>query len=162
YILTGPISSVTAGQYIVGLGLDLLKLIGGVTVPEANAKFIKNWGSVVIACLVTLYFYYQNLRGIHESSSRALSIMKVTAAVGAIMLLWCGVTLVVRLASPKPEERARVNPVPSVEPRLVPRINHTVDPPHEVDPMGFLAGTGFARKLRGEPVLLTDEKGNPV
>src|SRR5437763_1363178 len=54
YILTGPISSVTAGQYIIGLVIDLLTQYGGVRVaPEATTLW-KNWGSVVLACLVTL------------------------------------------------------------------------------------------------------------
>src|SRR3954453_7001836 len=34
YILTGPISSVSAGQYLMGLGFDLLKEIAGVEVPK--------------------------------------------------------------------------------------------------------------------------------
>src|SRR5205809_5394115 len=44
YILTGPISSVTAGQYLIGLLLDLIKLAN----PEFNTdasgvKLLKNW-----------------------------------------------------------------------------------------------------------------------
>ena len=33
---------------------------------------IKSWGSVAIACAVTVYFLHQNLIGIHESSGKAL------------------------------------------------------------------------------------------
>src|SRR4051794_2645525 len=64
YILTGPISSVTAGQYVIGFVLDLLSDYGGVIiVPEAKTLW-KNWGAVVLSCSVTVYFFYQNLRGI--------------------------------------------------------------------------------------------------
>src|SRR5262249_30430786 len=75
----------------------------------------------------------------------------VTAVMGAIVLLWCLVSLAVKGAT---------NPLPSPEPRLVPRMNHTIDPPHQIDPMGFLAGTDLARQLQGVPVL--DEEGNQV
>src|SRR5262245_37650718 len=79
YILTGPISSVTAGQYVMGLGIDLLNLLlsgadeaGAAALaidPNAShVKLIKNWGAVALACAVTLYFFRENLRGIHESS----------------------------------------------------------------------------------------------
>jgi amino acid transporter/nucleotide-binding universal stress UspA family protein len=101
YILTGPTSGVAAGQYIMGLGFQILKL----TLPQvygnlglANDDFRKalgNWGSVVIACLVTLYFFRQNLLGIHESSDKALKIMVATTIMAVIMLAWCGLTLVV-------------------------------------------------------------------
>src|SRR5947209_20416789 len=52
YVLTGPISSVTAGQYIMGLGIDLLNTLGHAGInPDATAtKLIKNWGSVLLAC----------------------------------------------------------------------------------------------------------------
>ncbi|HYV37804.1 MAG TPA: amino acid permease, partial [Gemmataceae bacterium] len=81
YILTGPTSGVAAGQYIMGLGFQILKLTNpqvfsdlGFTDDE-HRKSVANWGSVVIACLVTFYFFRQNLLGIHESSDKALKIM---------------------------------------------------------------------------------------
>src|SRR2546421_3142084 len=68
YVLTGPISGVSAGQYIVGLILDLLSQQFNVAISPDTAEHIKNWGSVAIACAATLYFFRQNLLGIHESS----------------------------------------------------------------------------------------------
>src|SRR5437870_3934643 len=48
YVLTGPISSVSAGQYIFGLLLELAKYLNHeqpiVDVP--TAKFVMQWGSV--------------------------------------------------------------------------------------------------------------------
>ena len=55
-----------------------------------------NWGSVVIACLITLYFFRQNLIGIHESSDKAMKIMIATTIMAVVMLVWCGITLVVQ------------------------------------------------------------------
>src|SRR5262245_35973146 len=74
YILTGPISGVSAGQYIVGLGLEALTRYGGVHLDEGTRLAIKSWGSVLIACAITLYFFRENLIGIHESSDKALKI----------------------------------------------------------------------------------------
>src|SRR4029077_10726885 len=75
YILTGPISGVSAGQYIMGLLLEMLSRLAGVEVGPLHAKQIKNWGAVLIAVAITLYFFRQNLKGIHESSEKAMKIM---------------------------------------------------------------------------------------
>src|SRR5438067_13292552 len=54
YVLTGPISGVSAGQYIVGLLNDLLHRFGsGLTLPvNATAAFV--------AVLITVYFWRRN------------------------------------------------------------------------------------------------------
>jgi amino acid transporter/nucleotide-binding universal stress UspA family protein len=102
YILTGPTSGVAAGQYIMGLCFQTLKL----TMPGIYAelgfidddyrKTIGNWGAVAIACAVTLYFFRQNLLGIHESSDKALKIMVATTIMAVVILGWCGLTLIVK------------------------------------------------------------------
>jgi len=102
YILTGPTSGVAAGQYIMGLGFQCLKLANPTVYYElgladdALRKSLGNWGAVVIACLVTLYFFRQNLLGIHESSDKALKIMVATTIMAVVMLVWCGLTLIVQ------------------------------------------------------------------
>src|ERR1700683_4889463 len=79
YILTGPTSGVSAGQYIMGLALDSLAILNPALAPNPEtADFIRRWGAVLIAIAVTLYFYRENLRGIHESSDKALKIMVAT------------------------------------------------------------------------------------
>src|SRR5947209_3974815 len=75
YMLTGPTSGVSAGQYIMGLILLLIQQATGVTFgtdPGQPGEVIQRWGSVVLAAAITLYFLRQNLIGIHESSSKAL------------------------------------------------------------------------------------------
>src|SRR5512135_3007790 len=67
YILTGPISGVSAGQYIVGL-------IGELFHVNLSAERMEI-ASAAIAIVITLYFWRVNTRGIHESSDRALKIM---------------------------------------------------------------------------------------
>ncbi|MGA2797371.1 MAG: amino acid permease [Thermoguttaceae bacterium] len=117
YILTGPTSAVSAGQYIVGLLLDTLRIINpDLQFSPDAADAVRRWGSVVIACLITLYFFRQNLLGIHESSGKALKIMYATTVMAAVMLIWCGATLIVR---------GPVNKVP-MTPDLTPKVQYEV------------------------------------
>ena len=139
YILTGPISGVSAGQYIVGLGLEACTDYLHIHIPPELQHDIKSWGAVVIACLTTLYFFRQNILGIHESSDKALKIMIATTIMGLVILVWSGVTLAVK---------GPVNPVPSWRPDLslkttisesgqtVPKMNLVTG--RQEDPLGFL------------------------
>src|SRR5450756_1651848 len=70
YILTGPISGVSAGQYVIGLIGELLGVTVGTTTMEL--------GSAAIAIAITIYFWRVNIKGIHESSDKALKIMGAT------------------------------------------------------------------------------------
>ena len=90
YVLTGPISGVSAGRYIAGLVNDLLTR-GAYTgrVPEGET-------AAVIAVLITIYFWWRNTRGIHESSDDALRIMQVTTVMVVVLIAWCTLTLVQR------------------------------------------------------------------
>ncbi len=102
YVLTGPTSGVSAGNYLMGLLFQILKIIwpnGYESLGLSNSDALKqytSWGSVVLAVLVTLYFFRQNLLGIHESSDKALKIMVATTIMAVIMIGWCLVTLAVR------------------------------------------------------------------
>lgn len=100
YILTGPISGVSAGQYIMGLLVQAMRLF----VPQLHESLgvtnemedeVRRWGSVLLAIGVTLYFYRQNVLGIHESSDKALKIMVAATIMAVIMIAWCVVTLLV-------------------------------------------------------------------
>src|SRR5262245_36695584 len=116
YVLTGPISGVSAGQYIVNLILETYTRATGAVISETAHSAITNWGSVAIACLATLYFLRQNLLGIHESSGKALKIMIATTIMAVIMLQLSGITLVERSVHPNPAHP--MNPVPSWQPDL--------------------------------------------
>ncbi|HEV2177894.1 MAG TPA: APC family permease [Terriglobia bacterium] len=89
YILTGPISGVAAGQYLVGFLNELLHYA------RLNINLPLNSTSAVFAALVTLYFWWQNIKGIPESSDKALKIMKVTTVMVLLMLGWCSYTVYV-------------------------------------------------------------------
>jgi hypothetical protein len=97
YILTGPISAVAAGQYIVGLFVDTLNLInahhGKPPIDVSRFQTTINLVTVGIALLTTVYFWRLNIKGVHESSDKALQIMKLTTIMAVIIIIWSAITL---------------------------------------------------------------------
>lgn len=90
YILTGPISVVSAGVYLGHLLNELSDMTRqGIHI---DPKFF----AAVFGVLVTGYFWWSNTKGIHESSTKALRIMQVTTVMVAILLVWCPLTLLIR------------------------------------------------------------------
>jgi amino acid transporter len=96
YVLTGPISGVSAGAYIVGLANDLLARAHVAAQLPAGAT------AALIAILITIYFWWRNTKGIHESSDDALKIMQVTTVMVVILIAWCAITLAHRGGSLPP------------------------------------------------------------
>jgi amino acid transporter len=135
YVLTGPISSVSAGQYIMGLALESISHLSGMTVSPESRDWWKSVGSVVIACAITIYFYRLNIVGIHESSDKALKIMIATAIMGVTILGWSALTLV--MEGPR-------NTV-TFQPTFVPKENPATG--QMESPLGFLEGTSFGDQL---------------
>jgi len=142
YILTGPISGVSAGQYVMGLGIDLFEYANQIMMHDATFKVaqtirdpITNWGAVVIACGATLYFFWENIKGIHESSDKAVKIMKATTVMAVVILIWCGLTLATKGAA---------NKVPLL-PDLRPHMNYNTN--QMESPLGFLEGTRLQSDL---------------
>ena len=43
--------------------------------------------------LITIYFWWANVKGVHESSGKALRIMQITTVMVVILLIWCPLTL---------------------------------------------------------------------
>jgi amino acid transporter len=96
YVLTGPISIVAAGQYLVGLLNELL------TYAHMPQHFPVNGTAATFAVIVSVYFWWQNIKGIPESSDKSLKIMKVTTIMVVTLLAWCGYTAWVRHLSLPP------------------------------------------------------------
>src|ERR1051326_4763945 len=65
YVLTGPISSVSAGQYLGRLLIDVGTLLH-LPVPADAAEFAAQF-AIFFAILVTMYFWWSNIKGLHES-----------------------------------------------------------------------------------------------
>src|ERR1051325_3186203 len=120
YILTGPISGVSAGLYLTGLINELLGAshTGWMLPMNATAAFF--------AVIVTVYFWWENIKGIPESSEKALRIMYITTVMVVIMIAWCGYTLLVR--------GGQVPPFPSLS-------TITYSKPPDLDALGWLRYT---------------------
>jgi len=90
YVLTGPISAVSAGQYFGRLINEISEMLNvGMTVPPD--PFAAVFGAAVI-----VYFWRSNIRGIHESSTKALRIVQITTVMVGMFLVWCVLTLLMR------------------------------------------------------------------
>jgi amino acid transporter len=104
YILTGPISGVSAGQYITGLMNELLNVANNSHwLPPAlmdahNNPFQFNLDhtSAVFAAAVTIYYWWQNIKGIEESSDKALRVMQITTIMVVVLFIWGAYSVMVR------------------------------------------------------------------
>ncbi len=90
YILTGPISIVTAGQYLGHLINELSELM------HIDFQLAPNSFSAYFGIVITIYFWWSNVKGIHESSGKALRIMQITTVMVVAFLIWCPITLLIR------------------------------------------------------------------
>src|SRR5438067_512340 len=90
YVLTGPISSVSAGQYLGRLVNETSELL------HLSFRLSPEQFAVFFGIAVTLYFWWYNIKGLHESSTKALRIMQVTTLMIVMFLLWCLLTLLTR------------------------------------------------------------------
>src|SRR6266496_3631546 len=136
YILTGPISGVSAGQYIAGLINDVfITMDTHGWIPRAVHSIFNgtpqvpvNGTSVVFALAVTLYFWWQNTKGIEESSEKALRVMQITTVMAVLLLGWSAITLL--------KQGFQSVPLPT------PGNLH-----FSPESLGFLHGTSFATDL---------------
>src|SRR6266478_3310910 len=87
YILTGPISVVSAGQYLGALLNEISTML------HQSYHIDVNLFAAGAGILITLYFWWENIKGVHESSGKALRIMQITSVMVGILLIWCPLTL---------------------------------------------------------------------
>jgi amino acid transporter len=119
YVLTGPISAVSAGQYLAGFIKDM-----GVYL-HRPLNFSDDHFAAGLAIIVVVYFWWKNTQGMHESSQKALQIMAITTVMVVILLIWCAITV---LRSPI---------------QLPPNPLHAGVIPLNKDSLGWLNGTWF-------------------
>jgi amino acid transporter len=120
YVLTGPISAVSAGQYLSGFIKDI-----GVYL-HRPLNFSDDHFAAGLAVIVVIYFWWKNTQGIHESSQKALQIMVITTVMVVILLLWCTITVL----------RAPI--------QLPPNPLHAGVVPLNKESLGWLNGTWFS------------------
>jgi len=87
YVLTGPISAVSAGQYLAGFIEDIGNYL------HHPMTFSEDHFAAVFAVVIVLYFWWKNVQGIHESSEKALQIMAITTVMVVILIGWCTITV---------------------------------------------------------------------
>ena len=83
YILTGPISGVSAGQYLRRAHQRNLR------VRPSISSFRRASAPRCFAIIVTAYFWWYNIKGVHESSQKAMRIMQITTVMVVILIVWC-------------------------------------------------------------------------
>ena len=88
YVLTGPISAVSAGQYLAGFIVETSRHFG-----HPLPAFPANTFAAMFGVVIALYFWWKNIQGIHESSQKAVQIMIITTVMVVILLLWCTITV---------------------------------------------------------------------
>ena len=119
YVLTGPISAVSAGQYLAGFIKDM-----GVYM-HRPLSFSDDHFAAGLGVIVVAYFWWKNTQGMHESSQKALQIMVITTVMVVILLIWCTITVL----------RAPI--------QLPPNPLHAGVVPLNKESLGWLNGTWF-------------------
>jgi amino acid transporter len=97
YVLTGPISGVSAGLYLAGIINETAAYLGH---PEVHVHPM--YFAAGFAIVATLYFWRKNIIGMHESSQKALRIMQLTTIMVVVLIGWCLVTIFLRGSQPVP------------------------------------------------------------
>jgi amino acid transporter len=121
YVLTGPISAVSAGQYLAGFIKDI-----GAYFFHRTLSFSDDHFAAGLAIIIVVYFWWKNTQGIHESSQKALQIMAITTVMVVILIIWCTITVL----------RAPV--------QLPPNPLHAGVIPLNKESLGWLNGTWFS------------------
>jgi amino acid transporter len=119
YVLTGPISAVSAGQYLAGFIKDMGLYM------HRPLHFSDDHFAAGLAVIVVIYFWRKNTQGMHESSQKALQIMVITTVMVVILLIWCTITVL----------RAPI--------QLPPNPLHAGVVPLNKESLGWLNGTWF-------------------
>jgi len=87
YLLTGPISSVSAGLYIAAL----LKIVFPYL--HIGWNISERFLAVLFSIIVIFYFWRENIKGIKESADNNVKIIFFVGIVGAILFLWSLLTI---------------------------------------------------------------------
>lgn len=97
YILTGPISGVSAGLYLAGIINEM-----GDRWQIKGLHFNSAHFAAGFALLATVYFWRKNILGMHESSIKALRIMQITTVMVVVLIAWSLLTMLLHGYQPVP------------------------------------------------------------
>ena len=82
YMITGPVSSVSAGLYVSSLLYNILPLA------HINWHIPHKLFAMGFAVIVTAFFWRENIKGVEESTDKNFKIMGFVTLVGAVLILW--------------------------------------------------------------------------
>jgi amino acid transporter len=96
YILIGPLRGLIAGSYIVTFLNELMTVMAqshwlptALTDEHDRAYQLDvSYISTLFAAAVTIYCWWQNIKGIKESSDKALRVMQITTVMVIILFTW--------------------------------------------------------------------------
>jgi amino acid transporter len=91
YVLTGPISAVSAGLYLAGL---INQAAGYLHYPQIPIP--TPYLAALFALAVTIYFWWTNTLGVPYSSGKALRIMQITTVMVVLLIGWCLLTILMK------------------------------------------------------------------
>ncbi len=89
-----------------------------------------NYTSAVFAAAVTIYYWWENIKGIEESSEKAMKVMQITTVMVVILLVWGVYSVLVK--------GAHLPPLP-----IAANLRFSQDA------LGFLKGTRFVPLVLG-------------
>jgi amino acid transporter len=116
---------VSAGQYLGRLLNEISQTLHQTWRTDPNSF------AVFFSVIVTGYFWWSNIKGVPESSTKALRIMQITTVMVVILLIWCPLTLVMNGAL---QGKVPLPPLPS------PSHIHLTN-----ESLGWLSGTFWAQ-----------------
>jgi amino acid transporter len=76
------------GQYLAHLMNEFAEML------HYSQRLPTNYFAAGFGVLVTGYFWWSNIKGIHESSGKALRIMQITTVMVVAFLIWCPITMI--------------------------------------------------------------------
>ncbi len=97
YVLTGPISAVSAGLYLAGL-LDQVSAHLGLPHLPVPPQLV----AALFAIIVVAFFWWTNTVGIPFSSTQALRVMQITTVMVVMLIAWCVLTIAIKGYQPVP------------------------------------------------------------
>ncbi len=123
---------VSAGQYLGRLLNEIAEMTAYRGCTFRPIIFAAGFGVVV-----TVYFWWSNIKGIHESSGKALRIMQITTVMVVAFLIWC------------PHHAAAARPKFRFRPRRCRTICISAR-----DALGWFKGTVLAADRRSSPIII--------
>lgn len=105
FMLTGPISGISAGQYMGGLINSVFEIF------KFNYSIDTDGFSILFAIAIIVYFWHQNVKGIEDSGEKNVYILKFSVITCALITVWAIITLFLKDNITLPPFKPQFTPV---------------------------------------------------